>query len=270
MTLVKFEDVFDVMTYPAGEPHVEMKTGNRYYHSVESGDSILYNARDFNDLGIMRTANNIFINNGVNVEWVMPYFPFGRHDRRRHRFDGLEIDAASALLAGLNLITIDPHSEVTALFRHHHQAAFIKALRNNTSFEVVNRVFAVPDAGAAKKAYVWAEANGIELVQCLKKRNPETGELSGFQVLGDVEGKDVVVVDDICDGGGTFIGLADELRINGARNLTLAVTHGLFTKGIQSLTYRYNRIYTMDTCDLEHPDLVKVSVEQVLDSGWRI
>ena len=70
--------------------------------------------------------------------------------------------------------------------------------------------------------------------RCIKKRDSETGALSGFAVeSGDVRDAVCLVVDDICDGGGTFSGIAAVLREAGARSVSLAVTHGVFSRGIE-------------------------------------
>jgi ribose-phosphate pyrophosphokinase len=105
-----------------------------------------------------------------------------------------------------------------------------------------------PDGGALKKIYKVSEfLGGIEVVECSKSRDVKTGKLSGFKVYADdLEGKDCLIVDDICDGGGTFIGLADELKKKNAGKLYLAVSHGIFNKGFESLTV-FDKIFTTNS-----------------------
>ena len=70
-----------------------------------------------------------------------------------------------------------------------------------------------------------------------KTRDVMTGKITGFEVYADdLKGKSCIIVDDICDGGGTFAGLAIELRKKGARKVHLIVTHGTFSKGLTTLT----------------------------------
>jgi ribose-phosphate pyrophosphokinase len=86
------------------------------------------------------------------------------------------------------------------------------------------------------------------IIQGNKKRDPETGGLSGFDYEGDVKGKNLLIVDDIADGSGTFIGLAQKLLEGGAKEVRLYVTHGIFSKGVDFLLNNgISHIYTTDT-----------------------
>jgi ribose-phosphate pyrophosphokinase len=72
--------------------------------------------------------------------------------------------------------------------------------------------------------------------------------LEGFRVYeDDLQGKDCLIVDDICDGGGTFIGLAKELKKHNAGNLYLSVSHGIFSKGLKELNQYFTNIFTTDS-----------------------
>ena len=72
--------------------------------------------------------------------------------------------------------------------------------------------------------------------------------MSGFAVYSnDLKGATCVIVDDICDGGGTFLGLATELKAKNAGELILIVTHGIFSKGLESLTSVFDKIYSTNS-----------------------
>jgi len=117
--------------------------------------------------------------------------------------------------------------------RHFGQAEVVRRFDEAGLF-ANDPIVVIPDAGAAKKAYSWLD--GRTVVQALKRRDVRTGALSGFEVLADdLGGRPCIIIDDICDGGGTFLGLAAELQKANAGPLTLAVTHGLFTKGTDRL-----------------------------------
>lgn len=73
------------------------------------------------------------------------------------------------------------------------------------------------------------------------------------QVLGDVKDKNLLIIDDICDGGGTFIQLAEKLKGLGAAKIGLFVTHGIFSKGYKDLNKWFDKIYSCDTYR-EKPD----------------
>jgi ribose-phosphate pyrophosphokinase len=95
------------------------------------------------------------------------------------------------------------------------------------------------------------DVNGqMNTVFCSKKRDPLTGHLSGFEIKNynpnpNADGQDLLIVDDICDGGGTFVGLAKELRKAGAKKVYLYVTHGIFSKGLP--LEGIDRVFTTDS-----------------------
>ena len=116
-----------------------------------------------------------------------------------------------------------------------------------------------PDGGALKKIYKVSEyLGGIDVVECSKSRDVKTGKLSGFKVYDDnLQGIDCLIVDDICDGGGTFIGLAEELKNKNAGKLYLAVSHGIFNKGFEAMN-AFERIFTTDSFREFEEEMVEV------------
>jgi len=87
----------------------------------------------------------------------------------------------------------------------------------------------------------------LRFYNCEKKRNLETGSLSGFVVPQDLGGRPTLIIDDICDGGGTFMGIAQEVY---ALPLGLYVTHGIFSRGFDKLKECFTRIYASDSMGL--------------------
>ena len=125
-----------------------------------------------------------------------------------------------------------------------------------------------PDGGALKKIYKLSEyLGGINVVECSKRRDVKTGKLSSFEVFAaeDLEGKDFLVVDDICDGGGTFLGLAQQLRKHNAGRLYLAVSHGIFSQGVEELAQYYEKIFTTDAFrNIIHEKVIQISLKDIL------
>ncbi len=108
----------------------------------------------------------------------------------------------------------DPHSDVTPALINNckivSSADILLPYLYQTRAGVYIGIIA-PDAGAAKKAFKVAQNNNLKFAQASKNRDTATGKLSGFDVP-EVEGGTWLVVDDICDGGGTFLGLAERLQ----------------------------------------------------------
>jgi len=118
-----------------------------------------------------------------------------------------------------------------------------------------------PDAGAEKRAGAVAYRLGLPMLHGWKTRDVHDGRISGFGLeRATLAPGRVLVVDDICDGGGTFIGLGEVIA---KRKLQpdLFVSHGLFTKGTAKLREFYGRIMTTDSIDGAHEcvDVVPVA-----------
>ena len=96
-----------------------------------------------------------------------------------------------------------------------------------------NPTVCFPDKGARQRYKIMFD--GVPTILCEKVREQATGKLLGFSLLSDkslVHGRNVLIVDDLCDGGGTFKGISQVLRENGAIGVGLAVVHGVFSKGL--------------------------------------
>jgi ribose-phosphate pyrophosphokinase len=96
-------------------------------------------------------------------------------------------------------------------------------------------VIIAPDKGAVPRAEVAARFIGShEVKYATKVRNPENGEILRTEIQdGDYKGKNLLIVDDICDGGRTFIELAKVLREHNPSRIDLYITHGIFSKGFE-------------------------------------
>lgn len=99
----------------------------------------------------------------------------------------------------------------------------------------------LPDAGAQKRY-----PNVSKAIFCSKVRDEQTGKLTGFEVKNpkDIQGKDLLIFDDLCDGGGTFCGIAAELRkYKPDADISIFVTHMVNRKGIENLAKTFNKVY---------------------------
>lgn len=260
---------FEAFLFAGGEPHIRFKPAD--LAPLES-ITITHRVQSFEDFGLLLLAVDALQRADVNhIEVVLPYFPGARQDRVMVAGEPLTVKVYADLLNALNLrrVTVyDAHSEVTPAVLN--QARTI----NNHRFiaqvlEQINVEHLVsPDGGALKKIYkLSAFLGGKHVVEGSKIRDVRTGQLSGFQVFcDDLEGTDCLIVDDICDGGGTFMGLAQTLKDKGVGRLYLAVSHGIFRRGVDDLSKHFETIFTTDTfrTTVEHPQLVCLSVGEEL------
>lgn len=103
----------------------------------------------------------------------------------------------------------------------------------------------------------------LSVINCDKKRDVSTGKLSEFKVYSeDLEGRTCFIVDDICDGGGTFLGLSKELKKKNSGKLILIVSHGIFSKGFSELIENFDHIYFTDSFELNIEEN-----KELIDSG---
>jgi len=168
------------------------------------------------------------------VTVVAPYFGYARQDRKdRPRVSiGAKLVANLLTAAGANrLMTCDLHAgQIQGFFDipvDHLDGSYIfipylKTLRLN------DLVFAAPDVGGTGRARGFAKHFAVELVICDKYRK-RANEVASMQVIGDVENKDVVLVDDMIDTGGTLSKAADIIMEKGARTVRAICTHPLLT-----------------------------------------
>lgn len=187
---------------------------------------------------------------------ILPNIPGARQDRLNDSGDYLfTMKSVARLLnerAFPRVDVLDPHSEVApALINncvvHHAELpdAFLAAYTGVIS----------PDAGAEKRAGRVAKALGVPLYHAWKSRDVATGKITGFGVEPLMPGH-LLVVDDLCDAGGTFIGLAEMLNTRAGVVADLYVTHGLFTAGTRALLDRYNTVITTDSTLGEKPGVL--------------
>jgi ribose-phosphate pyrophosphokinase len=145
---------------------------------------------------------------------------------------------------------VDAHSNVAA--------ACINRLYVTDQYDVFNGVrqsfretyIVAPDQGASKKCEEFAKRVGAAgVITCAKVRDfKNNSKIVSIRVLDEVPANaDLLVLDDLCDAGGTFIGLAQELRKYNPERLDLAVTHGLFTKGVGIVKDYYDKIFTSNS-----------------------
>lgn len=187
----------------------------------------------------------------------MPYLPYARQDRVMNYGESLSIKVLAQIINGCNfkkVSILDPHSDVgPALIdraeiipNHSFVLSAFKRLSDDYDIGFMDLTVVSPDAGAYKKIFKTCEKTGFtgDIILCNKIRNLSTNEIIRISFDGNVEGKNCVIIDDICDGGRTFIELGHQLKESGASRVFLFVTHGIFSYGEEPLMGIIDRVYT--------------------------
>lgn len=247
---------FEHFTFSGGEPHIRIMPDVQGQHI-----HIATRINSFNDMGILLTAVDALKRAGISsFDLFIPYFPAARQDRIMQNGEALTVKVYADLINALGAQTVtifDPHSDVAPALLNNCKVLNNHAFVQQVIDSIPERVSLVsPDGGALKKIYkLSADLGGIEIIQAAKMRDVKTGKLSNFQVYADdLHGKACLIVDDICDGGRTFIGLAQKLREKGASKVYLAISHGIFSYGFKLLEAHLDGIFTTNSFgDFEHP-----------------
>jgi ribose-phosphate pyrophosphokinase len=235
-------------TWGCGERHVKVSKANIAYGK----NLVIWNWEDGEshaELFEILLINDALKRAGWALhELVIPYIPYGRQDRVTEYGEAHSLKVFADVINPLNLLnvkTYDPHSHVTDTLINNltiveQYEIFGPMLQNKGNVCLI-----APDLGASKKIEKFS--NKFPVVQCLKKR---TNDGIIIDILGDeynrleVMDRDCYIVDDICDGGRTFIEVAKLIKRYNPKSLNLMVTHGFFTNGFGELNKHFDKIYT--------------------------
>ncbi|MFM7643330.1 MAG: ribose-phosphate pyrophosphokinase [Sphingomonadales bacterium] len=165
---------------------------------------------------------------------VIPYFGFARQDRKdKPRVAiGAKLVANMLMAAGVDrVMTMDLHADqIQGFFEVPVDHLFASTLffKEVEKLDRQNLVVAAPDAGGAKRANSYAKNLNCGLALCHKHRK-KANEIAEMTVIGDVVGKDVVIIDDMCDTAGTLTTAADLLIEKGAKSVRAFTTHAVLS-----------------------------------------
>ncbi len=165
---------------------------------------------------------------------VMPYFGFARQDRKdKPRVAiGAKLIANMLMAAGVNrIMTMDLHADqIQGFFEVPVDHLFASTLFFNEmkKLDDGNLIMAAPDAGGAKRANAYAKKLDTGLAICHKHRK-KANEVAEMTVIGDVAGKDVILIDDMCDTAGTLTKAAELFIEKGAKSVRAFCTHAVLS-----------------------------------------
>lgn len=292
---------FEVSKFPDGQQQVKIINPKDIYSmndslgfsSFKNNVQIKSRLNNFKDLELIICATKSLRNLGVKeIHLYTPYFLGSRSDRKFEEGSNNYLkDVICPIINSLNfesVTVIDPHSDVLEAclnnFKKVDNIALVRFATNNYQYDnkkksdIMSEDFIIisPDAGANKKIFKVAEQIGYteEIITCSKSRD-EQGKLSRVEVPlnNNHIGKDLIIIDDICDGGATFINIAKAVKKyfnhedfeDSQPKIYLIVTHGIFSKGYKELNQYFDGIYCTnsyrDVADNEYEE--KTNVKQL-------
>jgi ribose-phosphate pyrophosphokinase len=194
-----------------------------------------------------------------SVVAVLPYFGFARQDKKGKP----RVPIAAKLIANLltaagvdRIMTIDLHADQIQGFFEvpvDHLYASTLFVPYIKSLNLPNLTIASPDMGGSKRANTYAKFLNAEVVVCYKHRE-KANEISKMMLIGDVKGKDIVMIDDMVDTAGTLTKAADLMITQGASSVRAICTHGLFSANAYERleNSQLTEIVVTDTIPREH------------------
>lgn len=261
---------FEVSSFPDGQQDIKLLKPFNFWIP---GDDVQINSRfnNFKDLELIICATKAL--RGIGIEKIHLHTPYilGARSDRKFVDGGTSYlrDVIAPILNAQNYASVtclDVHSDVAeatinnlskidntslvmfALGRIYPLSGFKKLFKRKAAIRN-NYTLVSPDGGSLKKIYKVAESLSYkdEIVVCSKHRD-EQGKLTKTVVplVGIDPKKDFIIIDDICDGGRTFINIAKAIKANedyANSRIFLVVTHGIFSNGLEELSKYFNGIY---------------------------
>ena len=230
---LKGED-YKVFKFPTGEVQVTLMK----YYPKKTQTTITGSVLSSDNLMELLQLNDALIRAGYKeIHLIMPYCAYSRQDRICNAGESFSLKVFAQLINSCNFASVttwDNHSDVsTALINNCtniHVKDLIEPVSNNEYDYLVS-----PDAGANKKVFALSQSIKISMIRADKIRDTATGNIIDTQVYTtkeQIEGKRLLIVDDICAGGRTFKELAQKLKSIANCNIDLYVTHGFFNNSV--------------------------------------
>lgn len=230
----------NTIRFPDGHQHLKL---NEPYTQSEVSISI----HSFDDLFLLAQLKQLSPTLEVlNIKYLLG----ARCDRRFSKMEVCDLKIIADFINRLNfkkVLILKPHSDVAlALIDNSEPVSVTSQLLSSCLFnhKISDYSIVSPDAGASK--WIKKELGASDVIQCNKERNEGNGEIESI-TFSQTPKNTCIIVDDLCDGGKTFIELAEHLKERGVNKIYLIVTHAIFSKGLKDLTKHIDHIYCTDS-----------------------
>jgi len=253
---------YKISKFPDGQQSIDIETPRMFLQGADV--KMVARIRTFRDLELIIAANQAL--HGLSVSTVSLYVPYfmGARSDRKFREGGVNylkhVICPVINSQKFNTVTVlDPHSDVLEACLDNYDKVSNFTVVKNSLADIDNRngaqdriVLVSPDGGALKKIYDVAEEFKIpNIITAMKHRDIQTGKITHTEVpdlKGFNDDHKFVIVDDICDGGRTFIELAKAIQNQKpTADIYLIVTHGIFSSGLVELDKYFTKIYTTNS-----------------------
>ena len=258
VNLEKSDIRYKISKFPDGQQTVDIIDNNGSVLMPNTSVKIISRLNDFKDLELIICSNQALINLGiVDISLFTPYFMGARSDRK-FQYGG--VNYLKQIICPIinsqnfkNVTVVDPHSDVLEACLNNYSKINNFPLVDDALSYIIGEgeedsiVLVSPDAGAYKKIFdVAKEFNINKIITATKVRDLQSGKILRTEIptLDQHENLSYVIIDDICDGGRTFIELAKAIK--GSRptaKVYLVVTHGIFSAGFVELNKLFSGIY---------------------------
>lgn len=232
---------YEIFHFPDGEVQI------KFLEAIKCKElySVKCRIRNAEELFILMQVADILKRHGILFDIEISYLMSMRMDRVMEFTRPFSLKIVVDILKNLGAFDInvlEPHSD-----RVLNLGDYISSINGlnylyKIDIDLPDYLVILPDKGAKDRYYIY---NGT--LNCSKIRNSETGKLIGFSIdnpdLLESDHRPLLVIDDLCDGGGTFAGISNEIRKYTDRELNIFVTHMVNEKGVKTLSDNYDKVY---------------------------
>lgn len=188
---------------------------------------------------LLIAMNALKLSSASSIGVIMPYFGYARQDRKAKPRQPITAKLVADLLetaGAYRVVTFDLHAaQIEGFFNFPVDNLSVIPMMadyylHNKELDLENTVIVSPDHGGVNRARRLAEAMGVAQIAIIDKRRPRPNEVEVANIIGNVSGMNCIIVDDICDTGGSLCAAAKTLKDNGANDVYVCLAHGVFSR----------------------------------------